>query len=473
MMMMILCISSIKLTLKTGTVSTPRLSPGFQTLQSHPSIRFLLHSRLPRKYGIIWLSGILQLMAPMSTSWDLSFITFVSIQPVLATPVWAPLQPPSQSVRISSPKNMPSGSQKKYCSFCRRDTHSYEDCHSHSKSKRKGYHNRQTAAVADSSGPSLDSSSSSTLTTADVQTIVTQVLSRTNLHSSALSTTSADGSLMTTTHTDTISTPDLTIDHTYLDPRTEKTIGTGGKVGHLFELESLHAPHRSVVAASSSSSPISFGFWHSRLDISKTPPPSGLGRPLFTDPSLDIILLVTSPSSAGSPPSPSLPSRIIDVPDVSPPAALPSVPCPPVRSYSRFLSALRSTHYAVALRILRYVKGDPTDRRSTTGYCFFLGDSLISWRSKKQSVIARSSTEAEYRALADATSELLWLRWLIQDLGIDSPSVALHCDNHSAIQIAHNDVFHERTKHIEIDCHFIRHHLQQGVLHLVSVRSID
>uniref|UniRef100_A0A2N9EKA6 Integrase catalytic domain-containing protein n=1 Tax=Fagus sylvatica TaxID=28930 RepID=A0A2N9EKA6_FAGSY len=60
--------------------------------------------------------------------------------------------------------------------------------------------------------------------------------------------------------------------------------------------------------------------------------------------------------------------------------------------------------------------GDPTDRRSTTGYCFLLGSSLISWRSKKQFVMARSCTEAEYRALADTTSELLWLRWLLQDL---------------------------------------------------------
>ncbi|XP_057505948.1 uncharacterized protein LOC130792595 [Actinidia eriantha] len=115
-------------------------------------------------------------------------------QPVLATPVWAPLPPPSQSVRVPNSKNIPSGSQKKYCSFCRRDTHSYEDCRSRPKSKRKGYHNRQTAAVTDSSGPSPDSSSS-TLTAADVETIVTQVLSRTNIHSSALSTTSgsADG----------------------------------------------------------------------------------------------------------------------------------------------------------------------------------------------------------------------------------------------------------------------------------------
>uniref|UniRef100_A0A2N9I2F7 Integrase catalytic domain-containing protein n=1 Tax=Fagus sylvatica TaxID=28930 RepID=A0A2N9I2F7_FAGSY len=166
----------------------------------------------------------------------------------------------------------------------------------------------------------------------------------------------------------------------------------------------------------------------------------------------------------------------------------------------QFMAAPRSLHYAAVLRILRYLKGtlfhglhfssqssltlqaysdadwagDPTDRRSTTGYCFLLGDSLISWRSKKQSVVARSSTEAEYRALADTTAELLWLRWLLQDLGIDcSTAVPIHCDNRSAIQIAHNDVFHERTKHIEIDCHFVRHHLLQGTLQLRSVSSQD
>ena len=171
-----------------------------------------------------------------------------------------------------------------------------------------------------------------------------------------------------------------------------------------------------------------------------------------------------------------------------------------VHLVSQFMSAPRSIHYAAVLRILRYIKGtlfhglhfsaqsslelraytdadwagDPTDRRSTTGYCFLLGSSLISWRSKKQSVVAHSSTEAEYRALADATSELLWLRWLLADMGaLQTTSTPIHCDNRSAIHIAHNDVFHERTKHIEIDCHFIRHHLQQSVLHLLSVSSED
>uniref|UniRef100_A0A2N9EVL3 CCHC-type domain-containing protein n=1 Tax=Fagus sylvatica TaxID=28930 RepID=A0A2N9EVL3_FAGSY len=171
-----------------------------------------------------------------------------------------------------------------------------------------------------------------------------------------------------------------------------------------------------------------------------------------------------------------------------------------VHLVSQFLSAPHSTHYAAVLHILRYIKGtmfhglhfsahstldlcaysdadwagDPTDRRSTTGFCFFLGDSLISWRSKKQHIVSRSSTEAEYRALADTTSELLALRWLLEDMGVthSSPTV-IHCDNRSAIQIAHNDVFHERTKHIEIDCHLVRHHLSAGILHLLPVSSSD
>ncbi|PSS35073.1 Transcription corepressor like [Actinidia chinensis var. chinensis] len=93
-------------------------------------------------------------------------------QPVLAIPAWALLPPPSQSVRFTSSKNIPYGSQKKYCSFCRQDTYSYEDYRSRLKSRCKGYHNRQTTAVTDSTGSSYDSSSS-TFTVADVETIVT------------------------------------------------------------------------------------------------------------------------------------------------------------------------------------------------------------------------------------------------------------------------------------------------------------
>ncbi|TYK26799.1 putative mitochondrial protein [Cucumis melo var. makuwa] len=116
--------------------------------------------------------------------------------------------------------------------------------------------------------------------------------------------------------------------------------------------------------------------------------------------------------------------------------------------------------------------GDPTNQRSTTGYCFYLGDSLISWRSKKQSVVSRSSTESEYCALADATTELLWFRWLLADMGVPQQGpTLLHCDNRSVIQIAHNDVFHERTKHIENGCHFIRHHLLSNTLLLQPVST--
>ena len=88
--------------------------------------------------------------------------------------------------------------------------------------------------------------------------------------------------------------------------------------------------------------------------------------------------------------------------------------------------------------------------------------------------MAYSSTEAEYRALADTTSELLWLRWFLKDLGVSTFSATpLYCDNQSAIHIAHNDIFHERTKHIEINCHFIHYHLVHGALKLFSVSSKD
>ena len=74
--------------------------------------------------------------------------------------------------------------------------------------------------------------------------------------------------------------------------------------------------------------------------------------------------------------------------------------------------------------------GDPTDRRSTTGYCFLLGSYLISWRSKKQTFVAHSSTEAKYCALADSTFELFWLQWLLKDLGVSTSSATLlYCDN--------------------------------------------
>ena len=88
--------------------------------------------------------------------------------------------------------------------------------------------------------------------------------------------------------------------------------------------------------------------------------------------------------------------------------------------------------------------------------------------------MSRPSTEAKYRALADIISELLALRWLLEDMSLTHFSLTvIHCDNCSAIQIAHNDVFHERTKHIEIDCHLVRHHLFAGILRLLPISSSD
>ena len=88
--------------------------------------------------------------------------------------------------------------------------------------------------------------------------------------------------------------------------------------------------------------------------------------------------------------------------------------------------------------------------------------------------MAHSSTKAEYCAFADTITELFWLRLLIRNLGVSTSSaIPLYCDNQSAIHIAHNDVFYEWTKHIEINCHFIRYHLVHGALKLFSVSSKD
>ncbi|XP_020679032.1 uncharacterized protein LOC110097127 [Dendrobium catenatum] len=96
---------------------------------------------------------------------------------------------------------------------------------------------------------------------------------------------------------------------------------------------------------------------------------------------------------------------------------------------------------------------DASDRKSISGFCTFLGPNLISWTVKKQPTVAKSSTEAEYRSLSVAASEVLWLRRLARELHLPqpSPTTTIHCDNTSAIAIAKNLVFHARTKHIEID----------------------
>ncbi|RDX67605.1 hypothetical protein CR513_53499, partial [Mucuna pruriens] len=109
--------------------------------------------------------------------------------------------------------------------------------------------------------------------------------------------------------------------------------------------------------------------------------------------------------------------------------------------------------------------GSVVDRRSTLGYCMFLGGNLVTWRSKKQNVVARSSAEAEFQAMAQGICEGFWMKIILDDLKVKyEGSIKLFCDNNSAISIAHNLVQHDRTKHIEIDRHFIKEKLDNGLI---------
>lgn len=115
----------------------------------------------------------------------------------------------------------------------------------------------------------------------------------------------------------------------------------------------------------------------------------------------------------------------------------------------------------------------PDSWKSVIGYTVLLEDSPVSWKSKKKEIVSWLSAEAEYRSLRKVVGELVWLSRLFDELYIPFPSSIDVCDSQSAIQIATNPVFREWTKHIEVDCHFVRTKLQEGLIALHHVTTVN
>lgn len=155
-------------------------------------------------------------------------------------------------------------------------------------------------------------------------------------------------------------------------------------------------------------------------------------------------------------------------------------------------------HMEAVTRILRYLKMNPgkgllfkknstkeiniytdadwaggaTHGRSTSGYCSYVWGNLVTWRSKKQSVVSRSTTESELRALALGICEGIWLKRLLVELGLfTGGSIKMFCDNQAAINIAKNPVHHDKTKHVEIDRHFITEKIENATIQTIYTPS--
>lgn len=169
-----------------------------------------------------------------------------------------------------------------------------------------------------------------------------------------------------------------------------------------------------------------------------------------------------------------------------------------VNQLSQFLCNPWKTHLDKLHRVLRYLKATPgqgffllsfgslhlitycdaswlscrTTRRSCTWYFISLGGSPVSWRTKKQTVVSRSSAEAKYKSMASTVCEVLWLRWLLQDLDADQNGpTRLMCDNETARHIAANPIYHERTKDVEMNCYFVHERIHSGEVKTVAIKT--
>lgn len=174
--------------------------------------------------------------------------------------------------------------------------------------------------------------------------------------------------------------------------------------------------------------------------------------------------------------------------------------CYTIHLLSQFMQQPREAHWTAALRVVRYLKGCPgqgilfradsnlelsiyvdadwsscpESRRSLSAYVVFLGTSPIDWKTKKQDTVSMSSAEAEYRAMGQAVKEIKWINPLLEDLGVKvAKPIRFFCDSKAAIHIAANPVFHERTKHLERDCHSVRDAVKAGLISTIHVKSKD
>ncbi|KAH9790306.1 Integrase catalytic domain-containing protein [Citrus sinensis] len=117
--------------------------------------------------------------------------------------------------------------------------------------------------------------------------------------------------------------------------------------------------------------------------------------------------------------------------------------------------------------------GDLDKRRSTTGYVFTFAGGPISWKSTLQSTVALSTTEAEYMAITEAVKEAIWLQGLLENLGLTQEHINVYCDSQSAIHLTKNQVYHARTKHIDVRFHFVREIVDDGKILLQKIKTAE